>query len=262
MSRPDRRAGNPAGTAGHSARAPVVVPDASTLTALSPAGEVFLQNDKLDVGLNPFGGIGTLNAAPPVFRTDVRTGLKRLGLFDGKHDDVILQGRAIDLFMLSINGRRYANGQLTGFTQIPGKFSDPSRWLGLVAGVEVEQIVRLDGPTVHFDMNLTNRSLAPVTLGYLRAVDPDQSDLYDTTNTAIVGGVESTLQGKGGTFYLRDIAGRATIATASYNKSAEIGAALAIGATRKGDYVVQLVFAPITLAPGQSVTHSFEMGVR
>lgn len=161
-----------------------------------------------------------------------------------------------------VDGRRYANSQLNGFTQIAGKFLDARRWLGRVAGIDLVQHVRLDGDVLRFEVELTNSGMRSIALGYMRFADPDQSDLYETSNTATPGGVECKLQGEGGMFFLRDLAGKATVRTAPYNRAADLGTLLAVGTSRKGDQVVQLVFETVTLVPGQMVVHSFEMGVR
>lgn len=66
----------------------------------------------MTVGVHPFGGTVTLHAAPVGFRTDTVAGLVRVGVCFPNYNDVISQGRAIEGFILIINGRRYANAQL------------------------------------------------------------------------------------------------------------------------------------------------------
>lgn len=246
---------------------PVIPPPASTSEALQ-RGEAFLQSDTMTVGFNPFAGIGTLYAAPAGFRTDTSTGLYRAGIFRPPYSDGILQGRAIEGFILIVNGKRYANAQLNGFTQIAGKFVNPFTWEGRVAGIDIVQRARIEGDTLTFEVTPTNTTAKPVTMMYARIADPDQSsdntggsDNFNTTNTAVVGGVQSGLFG-GGTFFMRDLTGKATVRTAPYNKAVDLGTSLVPGKTLKGDCVVQLVFSTVPLAPGQSVTHSFEMGMR
>ncbi len=244
-------------------------PPPVTGTEALVAGEAFLQSDTATVGFNVFGGIGTTSAASEGFRTDTATGLKRVGFYTPPRNDVILQGRAVEGFAIFIDGKRYANAMLNGQTQIPGKFIDAHRWLGEVAGVQVLQRVVLDGAKLSFVVELTNNTLRTITLGYMRFADPDQSSdnaggtaNFGTTSTAVAGGVECDLYG-GGAVYLRDVAGKATVRTAaSVNKAADLGTVLATGKTLKSDHVVQLVFETVTLLPGQSVVHSFEMGVR
>lgn len=248
---------------------PVVVTPPVTGKHALEDGEALLQSDLATVGFNGGGGLGTINAAPAGFRTDTATGLKRVGFYSPLRNDVILQGRAVEGYALFIDGKRYANAMLNGQTQIPGKFIDAHRWLGEAGGVQVLQRATLDGANLAPVVELTNNTLRTITLSYMRFVDPDQSSdnaggtaNFSTASTAIAGGVECALYG-GGTLYLRDTAGKATVRTAaSVNKAADLGTALATGKTLKSDHVVQLVFAAVTLAPGQSVTHSFEMGVR
>lgn len=119
-----------------------------------------------------------------------------------------------------------------------------------------------------FDVSPTNTASSAVSVTCARIADPNQSsdnaggvDNFTTTNTAIAGGVEAGLL-CGGTFFLRDLAGNVTVRTAPYKKAADFGTALAPGKPLKGAYVVQLVFAAVTLTPGHSLMHSFEIGVR
>ncbi len=213
------------------------------------------QNIKLSTARAPFKKGAVIKLCP-------------VGIYRPRYNDAILQGRATEGFILIINGKRYANAQLNGFTQIAGKFVDPFTWQGSVAGIDIVQRARIEGDKLTFEVTPTNMTANPVTMIYARIADPDQSsdnaggpENFTTTNTAMIGGVESGLFG-GGTFFMRDLAGTATVRTALYNKAVDLGTVLAPGKTIKGDYVVQLVFAPVTLVPGQPVTHSFDIGVR
>ena len=92
----------------------------------------------MTVGFNAFGGTGRLYTAPEGFRTDTATGLKRVGLFRPPLDDGILQGRAIEELIVEASGKRAANMQLTGFGQILGSFTDPTRWQGAFSGLNID----------------------------------------------------------------------------------------------------------------------------
>lgn len=223
-------------------------------------GEAFIQSDTMTVGFNAFGGIGTLYAAPEGFRTDTATGLKRVGLFRPPLDDAILQGRAIEGFIIEASGKRAANMQLTGFTQIPGSFTDPTRWQGAFNGLHIDQVVTLDGDRLGFAVTLTNRSGKAITgLRYARCADFDQSDKYATTNKVTAPGtVECTLDG-GGKVTLRTDDVRAFVAVNAYNKASIVGTTRPVGQSKTADEVVQLVFALGDLADGAAVTLHFEM---
>lgn len=235
--------------------APPPPPPAPAIKAELLNGEAFLQSDTMTVGFNAFGGIGTLYAAPEGFRTDTATGLKRVGLFRPPLDDAILQGRAIEGFIVEAGAARAANMQLTGFKQIPGSFTDPTRWQGAFNGLHIDQVVTLDGDRLAFAVTLTNRSGKAITgLRYARCADFDQSDKYATTNKVTAPGtVECTLDGSG-TVTLRTDDVRAFVAVNAYNKASIIGTTRPVGQSKTADEVVQLVFAMGTLADGAAVT--------
>jgi len=92
----------------------------------------------------------------------------------------------------------------------------------VIAEVQVLQYATLDGDQLTFEVELTNNNLHTIKLRYMRFADSDQSDLYVTTNTASAGGVESKMQGKGGTLFMRDLAGKVTVRTAPYNKEVDL----------------------------------------
>ncbi|MFN3517942.1 MAG: hypothetical protein ACK4YT_00695 [Sphingomonas sp.] len=243
--------------------APPPPPPAPAIKAELLNGEAFLQSDTMTVGFNAYGGIGTLYAAPEGFRTDTATGLKRVGLFRPPLDDAILQGRAIEGFIIEASGKRAANMQLTGLTQIPGSFTDPTRWQGAFNGLHIDQAVTLDGDRLGFAMTLTNRSGKTITgLRYARAFDPDQSDKYATTNKVPAAGtIECTLDG-GGKITLRTDDVRASVSVAAYNTASIIGPTRAVGQSKTADEVMQLVFALGELANGAAVTLQFELALK
>lgn len=237
-------------------------PPATPGTATLANGEAFLQSDTMTVGFNAWGGIGTVNAAPEGFRTDTATGLKRVGLYRPPLDDAILQGRAIEGFVIEASGARAANMQLTGYSQIKGGFVDPTRWQGIFNGLRIDQVVTMDSDRLAFAVTLTNRSGKAITgLRYARAFDPDQSDKYNTTNKVTApGAAESTLQG-GGKIILRTDDVRAFVAVNVYNKANVIGTTRPVGQSKTADEVVQLVFALGELADGASTTLHMSMAV-
>lgn len=240
---------------------PVVAPPpATSVKSALLNGEAFIQSDTMTVGFNPFGGIGTISAAPEGFHTDKATGLKRVGLYRPPLDDAILQGRAIEGFIVEADGKRAANMQLTGYSQIKGAFVDPTRWQGTFNGLHIDQVVTLDGDRLVFAVTLSNRSGKAITgLRYARAFDPDQSDRYLTTNKVIApGAVESTLDG-GGKITLRTDAASAYVAITAYNTASVIGRARPLGHSKTADEVVQLVIPCADLPAGGSVTLTIEI---
>lgn len=241
-------------------------PAPSILTALS-VGEAFAQTDLATFGWNAGGGLGTFNDAPAGYRADLATlGRARVGLFHPPLDDVLLQGRVIEGFFVTANNLpRRGNLRLTGFAQIPGGFVDPLTWSGATPeGIAIDQTAAVSGAALGYTVTLTNRTGKALSgLTYVRSVDPDQSDLYNTTNKVVAPGVvEAKLQGKGGTFFLGSADPRARIAIAPYNKSADVGTPRAVGQSRSADEVLQLVFDLGDLAPGAAVTVRFDMGVK
>lgn len=243
---------------------PVIVtpPVVETASGVLVKGESFLKGDKLNVGMNAGGGIGTLYNAPAGIATDTHTGLYRLGFYQSPHDDVILQGRAVEGFNVFVNGVRYSSMVLNGYDkEIVGAFTAPNIWVGNVAGLEINQTATVTD-RLRLDVRLKNTTAKSMTVRYMRNVDPDQSDLYNTTNLAVVGGVESKMQGKGGTFFLRDAAGKATIASTVINKAHVIGTALAPGKSVKGDYTMQLIYDTVTVPAGETVSLALEMGIK
>lgn len=233
---------------------PVVTP--ADVKAALVNGETFLQNDKLTVGLNPYGGMGTLKNAPEGFLTDVETGLNRVGLYSPLYDDVVLQGRAIEGFSLMLNGKRYANMQLTGLTQIGGMAYEGARWIGSIGGVEIVQHMRLDGDAVDFEIELRNNTIRELPAGhYMRAIDPDQSDKYGTVNKVTAPGtVECGLDG-GGTVTLSTDHPGAFVRAQAYNKAGDVGASAPTG--KKVDEVVQLIMPYASIIPGGATTFRF-----
>lgn len=234
-------------------------PAGTTLTAVVVNGEAALQTPDMTVVLNNYGGIGQVNnAAVPGFRSDLKNGFARIGLYVPPLSDLVLQGRAIEGFGVIIAGKRHANMLLTGYYQIAGGFNGPLMWEGSVSGVEVTQNVTMAGKTIRFAVTLRNTTAAALDLQYFRSIDPDQAGEFNSANKVTAAGVaECTV--KGGKLVIR--APGADFHVTTYDKAPDIGTRREIGTSRTADEVVQPVFPRVSLAAGQSVTHVVEYEV-
>ncbi|WP_200913173.1 hypothetical protein [Sphingomonas sp. Leaf10] len=234
-------------------------PAGTTLTAAVVNGEAALQTPDMTVVLNKFGGIGQVNnAAIPGFRSDLKSGFARIGLYVPPLSDLVLQGRAIEGFGVIIAGKRYANMLLAGYYQIAGGFNGPLMWEGSVSGVEVTQNVTITGKTIRLAVTLRNTTKAALDLQYFRSIDPDQAGQFDTANKVVSAGV-AECSVKGGKLAIR--APGADFHVTTYDKAPDIGTRREIGVSKTADEVVQAVFPRASLAADQSATYIVEYEV-
>ena len=266
-----------------------------TLKSAQVGGEVFLQGKYFSIGVNSDGGLGTQNAAPTGFESDLAAGFKRTGLFadlDGFNTgkattlhDAVLPGRTIEGFNVGykINGAKVvqSNQQLTGFSQITGSAANASTaakaeadWTGNTSDkLNISQKLMLtdDAKFIRIDVTLKNGSAATMSdVRYMRTADPDQGSTFVTENKIVQQGAGSALvasyTGGANPFFLYSSDARARVSTYGFVNTdpyaaAAYDAAQEQGYSKKADQTVNITFAVGTLAAGQSTTLTLYMGV-
>lgn len=281
-------------TASASAPAALAAGTASSLKAVMVGNETFLQSDFLAVGINSSGSIGTKQAAPSGFTTDVSRGYLRLGMVadvDGfgtgktATPDSIVRGMCIEGFNIGYKtaGKTFvqSNQELDGLTEIKGKATNGSTatvaqadWNGVTTEkLAVDQTITLteDAKYLRIEVTLTNNSTAAMAdLRYMRTVDPDLGEGFSTTNKIVKQGdggalVTSAASSTGNPMFLYANDSRAVVSTYGFiNEDPYLSAVCgtqAVGTTTTKDVSISINFALGTLNPGGSTTVVFYMGV-
>ena len=259
--------------------------------------EVFLQGEYLNVGLNAYGTIGTMGAAPKGFTTDAVNGYVRLGMLadmDGfgkgavATRDAMLAGTPVEGFSLGydIGGKRYvkANDEMEGKTDIAGSSTNLTQgtvgsagWAGTTdQNVKISQVVTLsdDAKFMKFEVTLSNQSAAAVSnLRYMRTIDPDHGTGFKTTNTIVEQGGDGAdgaliaAYGSGNKlplfYFTQD--DRAIVSTYGLENYDPYAKAAVSGQTEgtsiNADQAINLNFGLGTLAAGTATTIVFYLGV-
>ena len=264
----------------YSATAPVIVqppaPEPSkptmvrTGTFSSPVGglEAFLLTDFFTLGVGSRGSLGTAAALPAGIPTDADRGFLRAALFCHATfplmGDAVLYGRSVEGFVVAHRkgGKKVqsASALLTGYRQIDGVVSaeaDAIRFVGATPDqIGVDQRISVDGKLIAIDIELTNRSGAElVDLRYMRLIDFDQPDAFETVNEVVQRGRARATMG-----------GNRVLLVGSDDPRASIGLAIAVpptldpyaitelpvGTKRKGDDSIHVCVDIGTLAIGAS----------
>ncbi|PXA92618.1 hypothetical protein DMC47_23555 [Nostoc sp. 3335mG] len=242
---------------------PPVSSDGAGRAVLSAEGESFVQNASSTLGFADNASIGTIKNAPTGFRTDAKNGAFRSGWLGIRGDDFILPGAAIAGFTATINGKPQSNMRLRSYTQWIGGFVAPLHWKGASSGIDLDIAMTLVGSDLSHVMTFTNTTGSTVRIGLHWSTDPDQADAHSSTNRVTAKGtVESTLMKDAGVYYLTTADPTAYIGFAAWNSWAVAGAAQPVGTLRKADDVVQLIFPPVVIEPGQSHSFRFRQGLR
>lgn len=264
----------------YSATAPVIVqppaPEPSTGSnvrtgtfATDVGGvEAFLLTDFFTLGVGSRGSFGTASRLPAGIPTDSDRGFYRAGLFchatKPLMGDAVLYGRSVEGFVVVHRkaGKKVqsASALLTGYRQIDGVVSaeaDAIRFVGATPDqIGVDQRISVDGKLIAIDIELTNRTGAElVDLRYMRLIDFDQPDAFETVNEVVeLGRVRATM------------AGNRVLTVGSDDPRATIGLAIAVpptldpyaikalpvGTKRKGDDSIHVCVDIGSLAIGAS----------
>lgn len=221
--------------------------------------QVFLQGDRLALGIGNLGSFGTSINAPEGFFTDTQFGFSNLGIYadlDGfgtgelpDFRDVSIPGDPEERFNV---GYRLADGgpattltnsTLAGGADIPVISVEnlssgdtlAARWTGLTSdGLRVVQTVSFDADDTYAQVTITYTNTSDATLydlRYARNIDPDQAPDFDTRNFIFEQSEDSSLvasyvpgegaDGETGTdpFFLFSTDPRATVANYGFTNT-------------------------------------------
>lgn len=256
---------------------PIVTPDpvpSDVVAKLLPNGEAAFKWSGGQAAFGSEGSLGTLFNVGKPFVTDAKSGFLRLSLFTGKGDDLFLHGRSQDIATFIVSGRAYHAGQLHGYRQIRGTFSDPFTWSGETAdttksysnpptdGIKITQQVAIDGTALRYRVRITNARSVPVTVTYYRSEDPDSKASFATQNRVPVQGTWTAGMTTGETYFIESSDPGVFNATQPYDKVTDVGTRRDVGYNVKEDLTLQLVWPAKLLDPGQSMDITFRQGVK
>ncbi|WP_076071730.1 hypothetical protein [Sphingomonas montana] len=249
--------------------------------------EAFMQSDRLAVGLNASGTLGTRASAPAGIITDRDSGFLRVGMvaIGAKGEDIagdaMLKGTPVEAFVVAyqVGAKivRVVNAERLGPSQMTGEIlPEPDRvtWVGDTADLHILQTMTLAGGVLTIDVAIVNASTKTLTdLRYMRLIDPDHDanpDAFKTTNAIVApAAVSATASGVTLTLSSDDPRARASIQPFGpplmldpYKASAwDVPQPVAPG--RKADDLLHLTFALGSLASGATarLTLRYEIAV-
>jgi len=268
-----------------------------SLTNATSNSEVFLSSDFLAIGVNFTGTLGSRTNAPSGFTTDSANGYLRIGMFadlDGFGKgaapvlrDAILSGTPVESFTVGykLGGTAFeqTNSGLNAYKEIAGTLTNTSSatagqasWSGATSekvGVD-QKITMLDGGKyVRVDVTLTNNGTSTVSdLRYLRSIDPDINPAtFSTYNKVVEPGAgkglvtATTSSTSGNALFLYANDSRVVATVGGFENvnahDALVTTAQAKGYAATGDIALNLDFNLGSLAPGQSTTLTFFVGI-